>query len=207
MSTISHFPETDALVAAIISAQRQHPGSLYTYGIPAHQPNRRVRCAVAQHELKIRRSIKPPRRRREWMHKCRPQDQEWWFYWEVPDAPAFGSWVWLGLHQCEFSSTRHCEKFDDGLCGGRWGVFDVVEHYLALPNWPSLMYFFNACNRMSDGPRAHARPPKGPIFKGISSLETRFDASHTRRDPCENAKRCACAARILWLQLTGVLHR
>ncbi|KAJ7634024.1 hypothetical protein B0H17DRAFT_1217359 [Mycena rosella] len=115
----------DAAVAAILASNQAgwQRGGLYAFEIPPTQPqplpmNRRARRAAArnaqrtrQPEIKIGRSNRPPRRKREWMRQCRPQQQEWWFYWDVPDARQFehlihlhfklhGAWIWP--EDCEF---------------------------------------------------------------------------------------------------------
>ena len=44
--------------------------------------------------------------------------------------------AWLLPEECEACSTRHCEKFDERLCGGVTRVVQVVEDYLRRLGWP-----------------------------------------------------------------------
>ncbi|KAJ7690525.1 hypothetical protein B0H17DRAFT_1064900 [Mycena rosella] len=128
-------------------------------------PNRRSRRATARNarlaaarnaqqgiprrEIKIGRSNCPPWRKREWMQQCQPQDQCWWFYWDVPDAPGFEHLIhqhfklhgaWIRPEVCAFCGVKHQEKFDHARCRGSWGVKRVVEHYLWRLNWPVYRY-------------------------------------------------------------------
>ncbi|KAJ7655434.1 hypothetical protein B0H17DRAFT_1186029 [Mycena rosella] len=159
----------DAVDALHTSNQAHwHPGGVYAFGIPLRQPpspppNRHSRRATARNarlaaarnaqqgiphcEIKIGRWNCPPRRKREWMQQCQPQDQCWWFYWDVPDAPEglihqhfklHGAWIRPEV--CAFCSVKHQEKFDHARCRRSWGVKRVVEHYLWCLNWPVYRY-------------------------------------------------------------------
>ncbi|KAJ6449158.1 hypothetical protein C8R47DRAFT_1230752 [Mycena vitilis] len=124
------------------------PGKLYMFEIPAHQPNRRARRAQARadkRKVKIGRSNRPPRRRGEWARKCKGQIQEWYCYWEVPEAAKFEALIhlhfklegaWIPPSECDFCTSNHWEIFDFASCGGRSGITEVVEYYLWRLNWP-----------------------------------------------------------------------
>jgi len=152
----------DTIRDILASAQRpgRKAGKLYTFKIPRRQPNRRRRRLHARVQMKIGRSIHPPRRKKQWERQCRGQVQEWLFYWDVPDASKFGKWcvfleiadyttteslihlhfkltgAWVGRQPCDFCRVKHQEKFDYERCGGKWGIVRVVEYYLWRLNWP-----------------------------------------------------------------------
>ncbi|KAJ7085953.1 hypothetical protein C8R44DRAFT_893799 [Mycena epipterygia] len=180
----------NAAIAAILASNPAHwrRGVLYDFGIPVTQPpplttNRRARRAAARRpEIKIGRSNRPLRRQREWKQKCWPQQQDWWFYWDVPDAPSFERLIhlhfklhgaWIRPEECEFCGTKHCEKFDYARCGGSNGVVAVVEYYLRHLGWP----INSACPKLRRCHFPRAPPPRRrrPNFvkKGFSySSET-----------------------------------
>ncbi|KAJ7710869.1 hypothetical protein B0H17DRAFT_1190549 [Mycena rosella] len=125
------------------------PGGIYVYRIPRYQSNRpkshRRRRALARPEVKIGRAIDPPKRRKQWLRKCRGQRQIWWFYWHVPFAKKFETLLhkhfklegaWIRPEECEWCTVNHCEKFDCDKCGGRRGIIEVAEGYHALLGWP-----------------------------------------------------------------------
>jgi hypothetical protein len=45
---------------------------------------------VKDPELKVGRAKEPPKRKGQWLRKCRGQQQRWIVYWEVPFAAKFG---------------------------------------------------------------------------------------------------------------------
>ncbi|KAJ7448365.1 hypothetical protein FB451DRAFT_1187796 [Mycena latifolia] len=136
----------DAAVAAILASNPNswRRGGVYPFQIPPdqcppHSPNQR--------EIKIGFSSSPRRRKREWMRQCFPQQQEWLFYYDVPDARRFEALIhlhfklqgaWIPPRSCEFCGVRHQEKFDHARCGGIAGVIIVMEYYLWRLGWPSV---------------------------------------------------------------------
>ncbi|KAJ7085950.1 hypothetical protein C8R44DRAFT_893796 [Mycena epipterygia] len=140
-------PISNAIHDIIASSQRpgRKAGKLYVFKIPRRQPKRRRRRSRMRTEVKIGRSIYPPRRRTQWMRQCRGQEQEWLFYWDVPDATKFEALIhlhyklkgaWIRPTPCEFCGVRHVEKFDYERCGGKTGIIRVVQYYLRRLNWP-----------------------------------------------------------------------
>ncbi|KAJ7678793.1 hypothetical protein B0H17DRAFT_1206568 [Mycena rosella] len=75
----------DAAIDAILTSNPAlwRPGGVYTFEIA---PNQLPPSSPTEHEAKIGFSGMPPRRKREWMRQCRPQQQEWRFYYHVPDT-------------------------------------------------------------------------------------------------------------------------
>ncbi|KAJ7696326.1 hypothetical protein B0H17DRAFT_1198241 [Mycena rosella] len=78
----------DAAIDAILTSNPAlwRPGRVYTFEIA---PNQLPPSSPTEREAKIGFSGMPPRRKREWMRQCRPQQQEWRFYYHVPDARRF----------------------------------------------------------------------------------------------------------------------
>ncbi|KAJ7669582.1 hypothetical protein B0H17DRAFT_1209654 [Mycena rosella] len=132
------------------------PGGIYVYEIPPYQPNcpnRRRRRALARREVKIGHAIDPPKRRKQWLRKCRGQRQSWWFYWDVPFAKKFETIMhehfkragaWIRPEECDWCTVNHREKFDYEKCGGRRGIIQVAEGYLGLLGWPVIRRAKNA---------------------------------------------------------------
>ena len=135
-------------------------GTVYIFGIPALQPNLAPRPDRVD-TIKIGRTNNVPRRKREWARKCSGQVQDWRIGWEVPFAAKFGASLcshrgrgliacpekiihmhyktvesaWLVPEVCDACPTRHCEKFDEDLCGDWEAVVRVVEGYLRRLGW------------------------------------------------------------------------
>ncbi|KAJ7708380.1 hypothetical protein B0H17DRAFT_1191823 [Mycena rosella] len=95
--------------------------------------------------VKYGRSNNPLRRRREWAHQCKGQDQHWRYCWEVPFAAKFEKLIhehfkragaWLGPSPCSCCPVTHREKFDLEQCGGMEAVIRVIEAYLHRLGWP-----------------------------------------------------------------------
>ncbi|KAJ7700794.1 hypothetical protein B0H17DRAFT_1195638 [Mycena rosella] len=143
-------PLHPALEAAILAppSALDKPGALYVFDIPAKQPNRRTRRALARAQIrmaKIGRSKYPWKRRAQWLWKCRGQRQDWWAYWNVPYAAKFEALIhlhfkllgaWMLPSECHFCGVCHTEKFGFCACGGRAGIARVVVFYLRCLGWP-----------------------------------------------------------------------
>ena len=88
----------DAAIAAQPSSSDK-PGTLYIFGIPALQPNLAPRPGRVD-VLKIGRTNKVPRRKRDWARKCSGQVQDWIVGWEVPFAAKFGASLSVHIGGC-----------------------------------------------------------------------------------------------------------
>ncbi|KAJ7648913.1 hypothetical protein B0H17DRAFT_1147869 [Mycena rosella] len=139
----------DAAVARILTSNPAlwRPGAFYAFRILDTQPP--PSTITKPSAVKMGRSNKPPRRKSEWRWKCWPQQHKWWFYFDVPDAASFEHLIhlhfrlhgaWIQPEECEFCGVKHCEKFDEALCGGKAGVIAVVRFYLVHLGWPVTMY-------------------------------------------------------------------
>ncbi|KAJ6609801.1 hypothetical protein B0H10DRAFT_2225600 [Mycena sp. CBHHK59/15] len=124
------------------------PGALYIFEIPADQPNRRTRHALAWAQIrmaKIGHSKHPWKRWAQWLCKCWGQQQDWWAYWNVLYAAKFEALIhlhfklrgaWMLPSECHFCGVRHTEKFGFRACGGRAGIACVIVFYLRRLGWP-----------------------------------------------------------------------
>ncbi|KAJ7663577.1 hypothetical protein B0H17DRAFT_1211590 [Mycena rosella] len=128
----------DAAIDAILTSNPAlwRPGRVYTFEIA---PNQLPPSSPTEREAKIGFSGMPPRRKREWMRQCRPQQQEWRFYYHVPDARRFEALIhlhfrlhsaWIPPKRCEFCGVRHQEKFSLARCGEMDGIIAVFDTYL-----------------------------------------------------------------------------
>ncbi|KAJ7692375.1 hypothetical protein B0H17DRAFT_1200452 [Mycena rosella] len=136
----------DAAIDAILTSNPAlwRPGGIYTFEIA---PNQLPPSSPTEREAKIGFSGMPPRRKREWRRQCRPQQQEWKFYYHVPDARRFEALIhlhfrlhgaWIPPKRCEFCGVRHKEKFNLARCGEMDGIIAAFEYYLWRLNWLSI---------------------------------------------------------------------
>ncbi|KAJ7648909.1 hypothetical protein B0H17DRAFT_1147865 [Mycena rosella] len=158
----------DAAVARILASNPAlwRPGAFYAFRIPDTQPP--PSTIAKPSAVKMGRSNKPPRRKSEWKRKCWPQQHEWWFYFDVPDAASFKHLIhlhfqlhgaWIQPEECEFCGVKHCEKFDEALCGWKAGVIAVVRFYLVHLGWPVTMYNMRKYWRDEISPKRVDAPP------------------------------------------------
>ncbi|KAJ7697270.1 hypothetical protein B0H17DRAFT_1130575 [Mycena rosella] len=147
-------------------------GALYVFDIPVDQPNRRMRCALAQAQIKrdcsplgadtdgknrvLEASLEAPG---PVVMEVSGQRQDWWAYCNIPYAAKFEALIhlhfkllgaWVLPSECHFCGVCHTEKFGFHACGGRAEIACVVVFYLRHLGWPVDEYLFSYTTNLED---------------------------------------------------------